>query len=89
MLVLLPEVSEVPRGEEFCDEVDALALAVVPGAVALDDIWVVQINALFKLSHNCCHLLIAEPIGFPQYPAPGNVNALLQVKALVNVLESP
>ena len=46
VLVSLPVVPEVARGEELGDEVDAGPLLVMPGAVALDDVGVVKIDAL-------------------------------------------
>lgn len=88
MLVLLPKIPQVARGEELCDEVDALALAVVPGKVALDDVGMVQVYALFQLTDDGSHLLIAQPIGSLQNPAPSDVNALLEVESLVYMLES-
>ena len=89
MLVLLSKVSQIAGGEELSDEIDALAPSVVPGAVAFDDVGVVQINSFLKLPNNGCHLFICQAVGILQDPAPSNVNALLEIKALVDMLESP
>lgn len=64
VLVLLAEVSQVARGEELGDEVDALGFGVMPGSIAFYDVRMVQINALLKLANDRCHLLIAQSIGF-------------------------
>jgi hypothetical protein len=88
VLVPLAVVPEVARGEELCDEVDAAGLLIVPGTVTLDDIGVVQVDALLQLLHYRAHLIVLQPIGVLQDAAPSNVYALLLVEALVNMLEA-
>ena len=62
MLVLLPEVAQVARSEEFCDKIDTPLISVMPRFVTTDDIWVIQLKALGQLSDNRLHLLIHQPV---------------------------
>ena len=89
MLMALPVLSQVARGEELSDQVDAVVILILPSPVAPYDVLVFQPQASGHLSDNIVHLGIIQVQSGLQDFAPGNVYPSSLVEALVNVLEAP
>jgi hypothetical protein len=64
-------------------------IIILPALEALDNVGVLQLQALGHLGHNLMQLLIAEVMRLCADFAPSNINAYLRVKRLVNLLEAP
>lgn len=89
MFVEVPVLAQIARGEQLCDEVDAVALLVLPALKAFDDVWVLQVQALGHLADYLLQLFITQMVWLCADLAPGHINADLSVKGLVDLLEAP
>eukprot|EP00983_Pelagomonas_calceolata_P092393 1157658-Pelagomonas_calceolata.AAC.3 len=87
VLVQVAVLAQIARGEELRDEVDAAV--VCPALVALDDVGMLQFQALLDVRHHGAQLFLAEvqEARVRADLAPGHVDALQRVEGLPHLLE--